>query len=308
MYVQYSLVYHSISFSQDLSTQQASHESFNVSKFQSRKEIPFSPTYCAKRQKKIFIVKTNTHQTGSNMKSCQLSSLGIYIVLLVIFLQYQCLAKPGSPINCKKMCTGYSSSPCKVQDPIGLMVELNNSIDPPRYYDFCVKVDQFTVLNLEGSASFMNASVNSTVTIYIGFDESSGPRYYMESDGSAVVSNYEVLIGLSNGVFPRNNNTYTNIVFDNTCQSGICSLDRTAPCVRGVDCGIPMSQIISQSVNNTAVADVKMYLAWEGTDKNDVALQSANMLPSLFRAYAFTSYYQQLYNIAVPFINSRTFT
>lgn len=235
------------------------------------------------------------------------------------------------------MCTGYSNSPCSVQDPIGLMVELDNRIDPPRYYDFCVKVDQFTVLNLEGSASFMNASINSTVTIYIGYDETSEPRYYMETvccyscidflslslfiscitkliqyffiymqDGSAVVSDYEVLIGLSNGVFPRQNNTYTNIVFDNTCQSGVCSLDRTAPCVRGNDCGIPMSQVISQSVNNTAVADVKMYVAWEGTDKNTVALQSANMLPSQYRSYAFTSYYQQLYNIALPFINGRS--
>lgn len=59
-----------------------------------------------------------------------------------------------------------------------LVVELNNDHNNSRFYGFCVKVDQFSVLNLFGSGSFMNASANSTVTLHIGDDESDD-RFYM---------------------------------------------------------------------------------------------------------------------------------
>jgi hypothetical protein len=153
----------------------------------------------------------------------------------------------------------------------------------------------------------MNTSVNSTVTVHVGEDrtvnnvyrrESSEPRWYRNDglyDNNTYVSYYTAVISLSNGKF-SDNDTFS-IVWEDSCSSdGACLIDITAPCVRKQDCGLTT---VTQNTNTTTgtTQDVRIYLAWQGSAKANVALKSASYMPSRFRAYSFASYYKKLFDL-----------
>jgi len=238
------------------------------------------------------------------MPSLSLSKNQIVLLIgtiLLLFILSTTSGGAGDQIKCKTsdVCTARGSRPCARMDPMKLVVELDDG-NIPRYYGFCVKVDQFSILNLEGSGKYMNTTSNSTISVRIGDYETSDGRYYMNEEMDAIVSQYTVIIGLNNGRFRRSNSTKTNIVFENSCEKGVCVLDRSAPCIRGSDCGISMSDVYDVKANASSIADIKLYLAWEGSATANAALRSASLLPSRFRAYSFTNYYQQLYNMVAP--------
>lgn len=240
------------------------------------------------------------------------------LLLLLLFTITSCLfldriySKAGDPAFCaaNKVCTGRDRK-CARGSIMRFVVELNNEIEESRFYGFCVKVDQFSVLNLFGSGRYMNASANSTITLHIGDEEISDERYYMNDDRNAIVSSFTAIVGLSSGKFVRSNSSRTNIVYESTCSRNVCQMDRSAPCIRGRDCGTPMSKISKLAGQNSTLAyalqDVKLYLAWEGTDRNSAALKSASLLPNRFFAYSFSAYYQIISNFVFDNLKNRDY-
>lgn len=144
----------------------------------------------------------------------------------------------------------------------------------------------------------MEENVNATVRIWVG-SQATEYRYYQNMDGSAYVIYYTAIIELNNGFFPYpTSNSTNNIVFENNCQADYCILDSSYPCVRGVDCGVANST--SSSTTNSNNMDVKIFLAWQGTAAKAVPLTSASLLPSNFRAFAFSQYVAQFMNTLIP--------
>mgnify|MGYP006187453601 CR=1 FL=1 len=78
--------------------------------------------------------------------------------LLVFVLVQLCAGGIGQTTRCiigsgagraLAACNPKSAS-CKRGDPVRLVIELNDDTENPLFYGFCVKIDQFTLLNLPG--------------------------------------------------------------------------------------------------------------------------------------------------------------
>lgn len=106
---------------------------------------------------------------------------------------------------------------------------------------------------------------------------------------------------MTNGLFTVAINS--TLPFENNCDSAgeWCILDNTQPCIRGVDCGIRFGS--SSSIGNSNNEDVKIFIGFDGTDNGQNPLRSAGILPTQFRAYAFSNYFNQISSVFVPSIN-----
>lgn len=96
------------------------------------------------------------------------------------------------------------------------------------------------------------------------------------------------------------NNTFG---LDNNCDTAgtWCILDTTQPCIRKVDCGIKYGT--SGEIGSSSNQDVKVFIGFDGTDRDYNPLRSAGLLPSQFRAFAFSNYFNQVASVFVPSAN-----
>jgi hypothetical protein len=155
----------------------------------------------------------------------------------------------------------------------------------------------------------MRAHVNSTIRIHID-EESSDERYHQNLAGNTFVTYYTAIARLDNGLFSPKivgnaTRTKSRIVFESMCdkKTGSCVLDSSYPCIRDLDCGMTYAKALdpkSTAGFEGQVADVKIFLAWEGTVKQSIALRSSGLLPSKFRAYAMMSYLKQAVKVFIP--------
>eukprot|EP01027_Heterolobosea_sp_BB2_P003490 GEZU01005287.1.p1 GENE.GEZU01005287.1~~GEZU01005287.1.p1 ORF type:complete len:165 (-),score=52.21 GEZU01005287.1:165-659(-) len=99
-------------------------------------------------------------------------------------------------------------------------------------------------------------------------------RFY--SDGKTKHAGFFMINAyLNGGAFSSSNPPR----FENTCDDGKCKMGGDVCTSDNTDCAI---------TSNTD-ADVKIFIAWSGTDKMRSAMQSSGLLPTRYRTYALPS-------------------
>jgi hypothetical protein len=243
----------------------------------------------------------------SNDLSVDFSNMSqtVYLVLIVFctcFLLNHVHSQTKTPVSCNlaDICQGTSESPCSYNQPLPVVIEINNGTNSTypsssRFYTFCVNSDTFYSLAVLNSSDFMSASNDSYVRIWAG-NIVSLAHYFNSFDLSVYSQFYTVLLNLNYGVVSAvDNSTGSNpFTFQNGCDYGAfgCLLIQGQPCLRSIDCG--------QYYSSTGKAqDVNVYLAFQGTATGNIPLRSANLLPANFRQYGLSTYFNAVGNLFV---------
>jgi hypothetical protein len=239
------------------------------------------------------------------------------IVLLLAIINilksdFSC-TKPGYAISACNGGLGKNSIPCITQrTAIRLAVELNNGVTS-QYYGFCLLVDEFSQLIINGSYDFLSSGPNknnSFVRMWLtdtGVDASfiykSNQRSYFDltTANEKIVSFYQLYLGQSVGKFSFNvtdTGISNNIFFENLCTTQTDEKQRTclldgSYCIRGADCGGN-----TKSSTNT---NVKILVGWQGTDQLLTPYKSQYDMPSKFTKFSFTPALGFLQSSFAPF-------
>lgn len=85
-------------------------------------------------------------------------------------------------------------------------------------------------------------------------------------------------------MFKHSNDTPA-IYFEKTCDGKEICIFSGQPCIRKVDCGVHPDKVEVKD------RDLKIFVAWSGTDSSSAPMRSNGLLPSKFRKYSFDQYY-----------------
>jgi hypothetical protein len=203
--------------------------------------------------------------------------------------------------SCNPVCRGDTTSRCtSISNFIYIHVEANNGM-VSRFYSFCVQIDQFTKLSLNQSYAFMSTNPNSFIRIHappfvatyqpVGKGNATETRrfFYNERTRDYLTGFYSVVLNMNRGSFANE-----TVVYEDSCRPGtgflpVCQLVMNRDCIRQVDCAI--------STSEGGDRDVKVYVAFSGTDSSMRPLQSASMIPTKFLAYSSSNMMSKLTEI-----------
>jgi len=146
----------------------------------------------------------------------------------------------------------------------------------------------------------MNGSENSTISIWVGGTQSSEQYfrtvYSVTGARDAFTMYYTAAITLDGGIVNGTSVNYKAISFIDNCDSAkkSCGISIEYPCVRQTQCG----QYYDTSTESQQ--DVKVFIAWTGTDSTGTPLRSYGLLPSNFRFLAFENYFNSFVDLLTP--------
>jgi len=236
------------------------------------------------------------------------------LVLIVAFSAHESEAKPKfnpwnlipsktpTPIcltenlNCCNECFGVAGSACQFgvyTNNIELQVSLTSG-SITKHSKFCVGIDELAQLTIDDS---FNSVFNHTVGTQHNYvnvsiagipvrDPVSGnatlrPYWNEESldhaENTVFAGFYVILVEMTNGLI-------TGASFQNTCSKGKCQMGGTTCVDPNSDCGVDIV------ASPTASRDVKIFVAWTGTDKLRTALQSEGLLPTKYKSFSLSSW------------------
>eukprot|EP01117_Protostelium_nocturnum_P006365 TRINITY_DN229_c0_g1_i5.p1 TRINITY_DN229_c0_g1~~TRINITY_DN229_c0_g1_i5.p1 ORF type:complete len:253 (-),score=61.15 TRINITY_DN229_c0_g1_i5:193-951(-) len=175
------------------------------------------------------------------------------------------------------------------------LVNLNvySSIDNPDWKQgvFVPRVDEFTILEVEGSGAAYTMKNDGTRDIWIslsfGYNQTESPnRYFIKKsnletnrfNAGRFVGSYSAIIQLNRGVIDQ-------IFWDDGC--GECT---DADCFDGYNCTIDMNAN-ANNCTNISDCNIKVYVVWSGTDANGYNMASISSLPSRFSAFSLKKVY-----------------
>lgn len=142
---------------------------------------------------------------------------------------------------------------------------------------FFVRVDDFSLLHLQRSwnQSFLNLS-GSSPPLQIQIGNIVSPKKHFAWFSRELATRY--VIPFATAIVELDNGRIQRIYWDEGCFT--CQQDREA-CYEEI-CGVPYSDCQSGSVD----CDIKIYLAWSGTDSNGRYLLSSGKVLSRFSRYS----------------------
>jgi hypothetical protein len=201
-------------------------------------------------------------------------------------------------------------------------VELNNFIDPPRFYGFCIRVDEFSQVSIVGAYDYMARNRNSTLRIHAGNYFSDQRNFWNVKNYTALndanrrdayASFYTAVIGLTKGTIQpfydsKTNSTALPIVFEDSCDSSLpedaCYFEASAQCIRDRD-GIQRDcAVIDDYSVEAAKKPIKIMVGFQGDDSVGSPLRSASFVPTRYRMYAWAKYYNSLTRVLIPKTNA----
>jgi len=158
------------------------------------------------------------------------------------------------------------------------------------YSHFFPSVDTYSLLNVNGSYDYYQNDTSTVVSASMevnGFsnDQQLPPSIYLPSDNTNVVGFLVVVVTIANG-------NVTQLQWDSGCD--LCP-DATQ-CVDGF-CTTPRSSCIAQPNQVPPNCDLKIYLAWVGTDIYGSSCTSAGSLTSRLRQFSADNVYTQAADI-----------
>eukprot|EP01080_Neovahlkampfia_damariscottae_P000911 gene911-9820_t len=196
------------------------------------------------------------------------------------------------------LCTGSGSSPCMAYHSLfSVHVEVSDG-SSSRFYSYCLQVDQYSKLVLNGTANFIRNKKNSYIKVhappavasYIGSNNSQiETKRYIFQDGDNInkvgAGFFSVVFNMEYGMIPVNK---TGLIYENTCRPGsgfvpICQIDYGKPCVRTFDCGVTKFD-----------DDVKVFIGFQGTDRIGANLMSAASTPMKFLPFTYGNFYDEI--------------
>jgi len=140
-------------------------------------------------------------------------------------------------------------------------------------------VDQFSVFTVPGSGLFYR-DLNDSIWITIKIDNIfSNFRYYRKQIAVGVVP--DMFVGSWTAIVTLNNGVVQSIDWDDDCSQCASNL-----CINGHDCFLSYSNVGNCEGSNSYSCDIKIYVAWQGTDASGVPCTSLNYVPSRFELFA----------------------
>jgi hypothetical protein len=207
------------------------------------------------------------------------------VILLVVS------ASDFEAVKCPEnlVCHGKSDSLCKrLASYAHVIIELNNYVETPRYYGFCIQVDQLSQVNVKGAHDYLRKNQNSTLRV-IFEDNYSQPRYlFNENHVEVTVAFLTAVIRLQKGAIKTNSTK--EITFDDSCVNQRCGFDSSIGCIRNQDCAV----VDNPNFNNQTLG---VFVAWEGEDSFENGFLSSGLIPSKFRAFSFSNYMDSILRV-----------
>eukprot|EP00761_Pharyngomonas_kirbyi_P003687 gb/GECH01003691.1/.p1 GENE.gb/GECH01003691.1/~~gb/GECH01003691.1/.p1 ORF type:complete len:239 (+),score=57.63 gb/GECH01003691.1/:1-717(+) len=228
-----------------------------------------------------------------NMTSISFLSLTILFLLSLLnilsFFVAFTAAEPSQVENCDDPCGGTDDSQCRRGKNIVLQTQIIQD-SKSRYSSFCVNVDEFSRLVIPNSYDDFLSQGDQTSIKVIGPNKETNERSF--KDGDYVASFYSVTLELNGG-------SLENIWWNDSCDDDErCILNGEEKCVDKKDCGVETSSDINK--------DVKIFVAFNGTDSSGVYCRSSGSLPFKYRTFGWSNYYDEMVKIANDTKNSVT--
>jgi len=134
---------------------------------------------------------------------------------------------------------------------------------------FWPRVDEFSMI--EVVYSFESFGYNPNISMWLDFHGTNTSAVHYASNDN-VVAYWTAVIQLDNGAF--NNIVWNDGCSDCNCIDNNCGVSINEYCIGSYDC------------------EMKVYLAWSGTDSQSYPCTSVNSIPANFQKYSLTPYYE----------------
>eukprot|EP00656_Telonema_subtile_P055038 TRINITY_DN839_c0_g1_i2.p1 TRINITY_DN839_c0_g1~~TRINITY_DN839_c0_g1_i2.p1 ORF type:complete len:245 (-),score=41.48 TRINITY_DN839_c0_g1_i2:129-863(-) len=196
-------------------------------------------------------------------------SLGHLIVGLCLLLQMQPTAAQCTTGTCitEPSCGSYSGTSFAIDDTTVICLQYNTGATY-KFASFHPKVDHYSAFDLSSSTTD-TLSTAARVRVVIGGLRSPWVSI-VDSTASTQLRMFTVIVKMDNGKLEsiRLDSCGCNDCIDYTAEAtDICNVDGTTTC--------KSDSVCATSCSGTCTARVKLYVVWEGQDKDDIVLLSA---------------------------------
>eukprot|EP00164_Ancoracysta_twista_P002540 GFYU01003385.1.p1 GENE.GFYU01003385.1~~GFYU01003385.1.p1 ORF type:complete len:220 (-),score=28.59 GFYU01003385.1:963-1622(-) len=205
----------------------------------------------------------------------------LYLLVLLMCIAAGCASAQDFDCN-----TGSNSY--KRFDPVPICMDLRGLDKSPlqalKKAVFWAKMDEFAMMELD--TNFDKADNDTSVDMWVN-GLSSGKVAFRK--GGVVVPFQTLLVHVTGGEIKK-------LTWDQPGCS-VCEDSNPELCIDNMNCGVDMATRCGAKLN----CDVKIYVAFIGTDKKGVPLTSAGKIFSRFRQFSLFNAYQHLWRTAAGY-------